>query len=228
MVVLAPSADQPVHDIGDVLVDGLTIGQGKMRHEASASLFFVHLLQHPVVHVRRGFQHFESDVFTGQVHDLAPLGCDETQDVGGKVPVDVQSPNNVGARVLSPQHLQVDRPVDRTHYGVRDELEVIVAQLPFVPGLYGLYQKIAFGQGSEVGAGLLPERGQFVGIERAEIDVPERLQHLVAVQAYFVGFVEPPGVRAGGIKACIDVKQVGVVLIAGAKALDHQLCQGRG
>nr|WP_244159906.1 hypothetical protein [Pseudomonas mohnii] len=201
MVVLAPGTDQPVHDIGDVLVDGLTISQGKVRHEALASAFFVHLLQHPVVHVRRGFQHFESDGFTGHVHDLATLGRDKTQDIGGHVSVDVQSPNTVGARVLSPQHVQVDGPVDRTHHGVCDELEVIVAQLPFVPGFYGLYQKIAFGQGSEVGAGLLPERSQLVGIERAEIDVPERLQHLVAVQAYFVGFVEPRGFRASGIKA---------------------------
>ncbi|MNF91777.1 hypothetical protein D3C84_743920 [compost metagenome] len=48
------------------------------------------------------------------------------------------------------------------------------------------------------------------------------------MQAYFVGFVEGSGVRAGGIEAGINIQQVGVVLVAGAKAVDHQLCQGHG
>ncbi|WLI19622.1 hypothetical protein PSH88_06175 [Pseudomonas wuhanensis] len=48
------------------------------------------------------------------------------------------------------------------------------------------------------------------------------------MQAHFVGFIEIASFRADGIEARIDIQQVGVVLVSGAEAMDHQLCQGHG
>ncbi|MNG11342.1 hypothetical protein D3C84_948770 [compost metagenome] len=48
------------------------------------------------------------------------------------------------------------------------------------------------------------------------------------MQAHFVGFIEDAGVWACGVKTCVYIQQVGIVLIGVAKPVDHQLGQGHG
>ena len=93
MVIFAPGADQPIHDVGDVLGDILPIGQGKMRHERLTRGFLVHPLQHPEVHVRCGFQHLKAIGFTGQVNNLPAFGREKTKNMVGDVTVDIQGSN---------------------------------------------------------------------------------------------------------------------------------------
>jgi hypothetical protein len=49
----------------------------------------------------------------------------------------------------------------------------------------------------------------------------------MAMQAYFVGFVEVAGVGARRVETAVQIEQVGVVDVGRAEAMDHQLGQGQ-
>ena len=106
-------------------------------------------------------------------------------------------------------------------------LEVVFAELAGLAALQGLAEEVALGQQPEIVRACPPETLEFVGVQRAEVDLPEILEHLVAVQAHFIGFVEVLHLWPGAVEAAVQVQQVGVVLVGGTKALDHQLGQGQ-
>ena len=62
-------------------------------------------------------------------------------------------------------------------------------------------------------------------VEKVELQTPKVLQHLVAMQAHFVGFIEVAKLRACGIEPTIQVEQVGVVVVGDSKSMNHQLGQ---
>ncbi|MNQ99440.1 hypothetical protein D3C85_1151730 [compost metagenome] len=159
---------------------------------------------------------------------MPAFGGDKAKCADGDVTCDIEGANAAGAGVLCLQHLQADRPGERADRGLGKELEILITQLPLVPRLHGLDEEVAFGQRAEIAAGIVPEVRQPLVVKRTEIDTPEVLQHLVAMQAHFVGFIVGIGVGANGIETAIHVEQIGVVLVGDTKAVDHQLRQGHG
>ena len=91
VVVFSPGADQLVHQRGDVVVDFFAHRQREMGHEFGAGLLFVHLQQHPPMHVRQCRVHVEGLCGAGNVSDLPILLVDDAQNIGGDVPRDIQS-----------------------------------------------------------------------------------------------------------------------------------------
>ncbi|MNL12640.1 hypothetical protein D3C87_1335120 [compost metagenome] len=152
MVVHTPAAHQAVHQVREVISDVLAIGHGKVRHECLASRLVIHLQQHPEVHVRFGFQHLEGFGLSGKVENLPAFGRLDAHNVVRQVAGHIQH-SYLGMRigVLRLQHLQADRPGDGAHDGRDGDIEVRVTELLTVAGPQGVDEKIALGQGTEVG-----------------------------------------------------------------------------
>ncbi|MNC21773.1 hypothetical protein D3C75_697570 [compost metagenome] len=93
--------------------------------------------------------------------------------------------------------------------------------------LQRLGNEIELGQGSKIIRMIAPESAHLLPIAVVKIDAPQVLDDYAGVHLHFVGFVVDPGVRSLVVEPAITIQQVGIVLVVGLKALDHQLRQGQ-
>nr|WP_256586300.1 hypothetical protein [Pseudomonas sp. Irchel s3f10] len=139
---------------------------------------------------------------------------------------DIESAHVTVHGVARLHHCQGHWPGDRPDQRADEALEITVGQLLEFKCLHRTAEKSAFGQRAKIIAVGVPEGRQLVVVPRAEVDVPEGVEYLVAVQATFIAVIEIFGVGAVGIETGIEIQQVSVVLIGGPKAMNHQLCEG--
>ena len=125
------------------------------------------------------------------------------------------------------QHGQCHRPGNGADDRIDDPLEIAAAQLLEFKCLHRLTEKVALGQRAEILRVGAPEAVQLLLVARAQINGPEVVEHFVAMQAHFIGVVERLGLRPILVEAAVEVQQVGIVLIGGAKAMHHQLGEGQ-
>ena len=169
----------------------------------------------------------QSSGFAGQIEDLPATVLHQAQGIDGDMSVNFQCTYFAADRLGCLQHLQGDGPGDGASHRVDHALEICPVKVAVLECLNCEGEKIALGQRAEVVRRGLPERRQLPGVARAEIDAPEFIQHITAQQSHFIALIKAFGLRPVGVETAVERQQVCVVLIGGAKTLDHQLREGQ-
>ncbi|MNC57372.1 hypothetical protein D3C75_1070290 [compost metagenome] len=112
------------------------------------------------------------------------------------------NPGGGRLRLVKMPQLRHDTAVETD--GIEHQLQLLFVQLPAQARLQGFGQVVELAQCANVSAVIAPECRPASQESRAEVQLPQGIEHLLWIQAYFVGFIEPSCSGSLGVETAVQ------------------------